>query len=185
MSEPHRSPENPPSPKDALCQVWLKLTQWFWRRRFLNFINVFSLFRNLPWEKDGALHLNKIESTLPKDALCQVWLKKTPWFWRRFLNVVLVFLPFCYYFPLEKSRTLHLNQNESSSPKDALCKVWLIMAQQFWRRRFFNFYIQVWLKLAQWFWRSFLYFINIFSLFRNNLPLEKGMVLHLKRLERT
>ena len=22
-----------PSPKDALCQVWLKLAQWFWRRR--------------------------------------------------------------------------------------------------------------------------------------------------------
>jgi hypothetical protein len=21
-----------PSPKDDLCQVWLKLTQWFWRR---------------------------------------------------------------------------------------------------------------------------------------------------------
>ena len=41
-----------PSSKDGLCQVWLKLTQWFWRRRFLNFINVFSLFRNyLPLEK--------------------------------------------------------------------------------------------------------------------------------------
>ena len=35
-----------PSPKDALCQVLLKLTKWFWRRRFLNFFNVFSLFRN-------------------------------------------------------------------------------------------------------------------------------------------
>ena len=23
-----------PSPKDALCQVWLKLAQWFWRRIF-------------------------------------------------------------------------------------------------------------------------------------------------------
>ena len=32
------------SPKDALCQVWLKLAQWFWTRRFLNFVNVFSLF---------------------------------------------------------------------------------------------------------------------------------------------
>jgi hypothetical protein len=27
--------ESPPS-KDDLCQVWLKLAQWFWRRRFLN-----------------------------------------------------------------------------------------------------------------------------------------------------
>ena len=23
-----------PSPKDSLCQVWLKLAQWFWRRRW-------------------------------------------------------------------------------------------------------------------------------------------------------
>ena len=30
-----------PSPKDAFCQVWLKLAQWFWRRRFLQFVNVF------------------------------------------------------------------------------------------------------------------------------------------------
>ena len=36
----------------------------------------FSLFRNyLPLEKGGALHLKKLESPLPKDALCQVWLK--------------------------------------------------------------------------------------------------------------
>ena len=34
-----------PSPKVALCQVWLKLAQSFLRRRFLNFVNVFSLFR--------------------------------------------------------------------------------------------------------------------------------------------
>ena len=73
-----------PSPKDALCQVWLKLAQWFWTRRFLNFINVFSLFRNyLPLEKGGTLHLNKLESPSPKDALCQVWLKLARWFWRR------------------------------------------------------------------------------------------------------
>jgi hypothetical protein len=23
-------------PKDDFCQVWLKLAQWFWRKRFLN-----------------------------------------------------------------------------------------------------------------------------------------------------
>ena len=73
-----------PSPKDALCQVWLKLAQWFCRRRFFNFVNVFSLFRNyLPLEKGGALHLNKLESPSPKDALCQVGLKLAQWFWRR------------------------------------------------------------------------------------------------------
>ena len=42
------------------------------------------LFRNyLPFEKSGALHLIKIESPSPKDALCQVWLKLAQWFWRR------------------------------------------------------------------------------------------------------
>ena len=50
--------------------------QWFLRRRFFNFVNVFSLIRNyLPLEKGGALHLNKLKSPTPKDALCQVWLK--------------------------------------------------------------------------------------------------------------
>ena len=34
-----------PLPKDALCQVWLKLAQHFWRR-FFNFVNIFSLSRN-------------------------------------------------------------------------------------------------------------------------------------------
>ena len=39
---------------------------------FLNFVNVFSLFCNyLPLEKGGALHLNKPESPLPKDAMCK------------------------------------------------------------------------------------------------------------------
>ena len=65
-----------PSPKDALCQVWLKLAQWFWRRRFFNFVNVFSLFCNyLPLEKGGALHLYKLEFPSPRDTLCKVWLK--------------------------------------------------------------------------------------------------------------
>ena len=71
-------------PKDALCQVWLKLAQWFWRRRFLNILNRNLLFRYyLPLEKGVALHLNKLECLLPKDAWCQVWLKLAQWFWRR------------------------------------------------------------------------------------------------------
>ena len=73
-----------PSPKDALCQVWLKLALWFLRRRFFNFVNVFSLFRNyLPLGKGMVLHLNKLESSPLKDALCQVWLKSAQQFLRR------------------------------------------------------------------------------------------------------
>ena len=60
----------------CLCQVWLKLAQWFWRRRFLNFVSLFSLFGNyFHLEKGVALHLNKLFSSLSKDALCQFWLK--------------------------------------------------------------------------------------------------------------
>ena len=104
-------PESP-SPKDALCQVWLKMSQWFWRRRFLNFVNVFSLFHNyLPLEKGVALHLNKLESPSLKDALCQVWLKLAQWFWRRiFLKVIIVFSPFRNKLPLEKGGALQLNK---------------------------------------------------------------------------
>ena len=49
--------------KDALCQILLKLARWFWRRRFLNFDKVFSLFcYYLSLEKGVALHLNKSNS---------------------------------------------------------------------------------------------------------------------------
>ena len=92
-----------PSPKDALCQVWLKLAKWFWRR-FLNFVNVFSLFGNyLSLEKGGVLYLNifnNLESPSPEDedALFQVLLKLAEWFWRRrIFNFVNVFSLFCNY----------------------------------------------------------------------------------------
>ena len=40
---------------------------------FLNFVNVFSLFRNnLPLRKGGALHLNNLESPLPKDLVASL-----------------------------------------------------------------------------------------------------------------
>ena len=142
------------------------MAQWFWRRRFYTFINAFSEFPNyLPLEKDKALLLNKLESPSPKDALCQVWLKLAQWFWRRihvFFNFVNVFSLFHNYLPLEKGGILLLNKFES--PKDALCHVWLKLAQWFWRRRFLNF-------------------VNVFWLFPNYVPLGKGGVLHLKKLE--
>ena len=115
-----------PSSKDALCQVWLKLAPLFWRRGFFNLVNVFSLFRNyLPLEKGGVLHLNlnppralclnKLESSSPQDAFCQVWLKLAQWYCRRrFLNFVNVFSLFSNYFPFK----------QDLSPMDALWQVW-------------------------------------------------------------
>jgi hypothetical protein len=56
-----------------LCQVWLKLAQWFWRRRFLKDTTPFLHFYDyLPFEEDLALHLNKLESPSPQDDLYQV-----------------------------------------------------------------------------------------------------------------
>ena len=72
-----------PSPKDDLCQDWLKLAQWSGKEIFFTFVNVFTQFSNyLPLEKGGALHLNKLESPSPKDTLCQVP-RLAQWFWRR------------------------------------------------------------------------------------------------------
>ena len=89
-----------------------------------------------------------------------------------------VFSVFRYYLPLEKGRALHLKELESHSPKDALCRVWLILEKilknfVFSLSRFYfpvekggalhlnklkspspkNALCQVWLKLIQWFWR--------------------------------
>ena len=52
-------------------------------KKIFNFVNVFLLFGNyLSLEKGGALHLNKLESRSPNDALYQVWLKVANWLWR-------------------------------------------------------------------------------------------------------
>ena len=65
-----------PSFEQTWIPIWLKFPQWFCRRRFLNSVNVFSLFRNyLPFGKGVAIYLNKLESPSRKGALCQIWLK--------------------------------------------------------------------------------------------------------------
>ena len=148
-----------PSPKNALCQVWLKLAKLFWKR-YLNFDNEFLLFRYYPLlEKGGTLHLNKLESPSPKDCLVEIGqavLEKIFKFWQCIFAISLLSI-------LEKGRDPTFEQLEYPLSKDALC--------------------QVWLRFAQWFWRSFVISINVFSLFCNNLPFEKGGALHLKKLE--
>ena len=112
-----------------------------------------------------VIHLKKLESPSLKDALCQDWLKLAQCFWRRgFFNFINEFLLFLNNLPLEKDRDLLLNKLKSPLSKDALCQVWLKLAERFWRRRFLNFF-------------------NVFSLFCNYLPLEKGRALHLKKLD--
>jgi hypothetical protein len=62
---------------------------WIWpagsgEEDFLKFFSAFLLFcYYLPLEKGDHLHLNKLETPLPKDDLCKVSLKLAQWFWRR------------------------------------------------------------------------------------------------------
>ena len=102
----------------------------------------------------------KLESPLPKDALCQF-----SWNWPSgFGEEDFKFLLFRNYLLLIKGGALHLNQLEISLPKDTLCQVWLNCPGVLERKIFKNFF-------------------NGFSLFRNYLPLEKGGALHLNKLE--
>ena len=71
-------------PNDVSWYVWLKLAQWFWRRRFVNFANTYSLFcYYLLFKKGVVLHLDILKSPSPKNGLYQVWLKLVLWFWRK------------------------------------------------------------------------------------------------------
>ena len=87
-----------PSPKDALSLVWLKLAQWFWRSRFLNFLNAFLLFHHyLPLEKGVALHLTNFHQFHPTMLRAKfgwnwpVVLEKK--FLKNFINVLLLLSP--------------------------------------------------------------------------------------------
>ena len=60
-------------------------------------------------EGHGSYLKKKSEFRLPKDALCQVWLKLAPWYLRKiFLNIFNIILLFRYYLPLRKDVGLNL-----------------------------------------------------------------------------
>ena len=52
------------------------MAHWFWRKRFLNFVNRFGYFHIIsPRKRDITLHSNKFKFLPTKEALCLVWLK--------------------------------------------------------------------------------------------------------------
>ena len=59
--------EFPTCKDECLCQVWPKVTEWFWSKILFKVVNIFSLLSSL--ENGGE---NPPESPLPKDELCQV-----------------------------------------------------------------------------------------------------------------
>ena len=123
-----------PLPNDALCQVWLKLPQWF-LRRFLNFVNVFLLFCNyLPLERGVAYHMNNLNLLHPR-ILCAKFCWKWPNGKIFFLILSMYFRYFVIFSPWKRAwpfiwinlDPLHLRM---------LCdKFDLKLAQWFWRRR--------------------------------------------------
>ena len=97
-------------PMDAFCYIWLKLAQWFYRRRYLNFVNVFSLFGNhLPVKKGRALHLNNQIYLYPRMIeIGPLVLEK-----KIFFKIVSVFSLFPHYLPLEKGGVFHFKNLNS------------------------------------------------------------------------
>ena len=122
---------------------------WNWpsssEERILNIFKIILLFRYyIPLEKGVVLHLNKL-----------TWIHSTQkWFvpslveigqlsdfgedfWKNIFNNISYF---CYYLPLELGVALHLNKLESPLPSDALCQVWLKLAQWFWKKKIFEYF---------------------------------------------
>ena len=127
------------SPSPRYTQVLFKLAQWFWKRRFLYFVNTFFLFcYYLPLEKGWSFiwtNLNYQECFVP--SLVEIGpmvLKKKIFKLHNNNNYTL----FRNNLPLEKSMAHHLNKMKPSSPRDDLCQVWcqvgLKLAERFWRR---------------------------------------------------
>ena len=85
-----------PSPKNAFAMFGFRIGSVVLEKKIFKFRQcIFSIKNYLPLEKGGALHLDKLESPSPKDALCQVLLKLAQWFWgRRFFLISTMYFPY-------------------------------------------------------------------------------------------
>ena len=148
-------------PKDDLCQVWLKLACWFWRKTSSH-VYIFAIIS--PLKRTWPFIWTNLNSLHPT-----ITCTKSDWIWpagsgEEDFSKFSVYFDFRYYLPLEKGDPLPLNKLESPSPKDDLC--------------------QVWLKLAQWLWRGrFLNDPNRFLHFFDYLPFEEDLALYLNKLK--
>ena len=149
-------------PKDALCQVWLKLSLWFWRRRFLNSVNVFSLFLL----KKAWRFIRSNLDPLHQRTLCA----KFEWNWPSgsgeadFEISTMKFCDFLIIWLLKRAVTFIWTNLNHLHPREVFCQDWLELAQWVWRRRFWNFN-------------------NVILRFPYYLAFEKGSDLHLNKLE--
>ena len=128
-----------PLPKDALFQVWLKLTQWFWRKNFLNiFRNNFTFLLLSPLGKGRDPLFEQILITCAQGGFVLCLVEIGPVVLEKKIFKYLQYnFTFSLLSPLfEKGVALYLNNFESPPPKDALCQVWLKLAKWYWRKRF-------------------------------------------------
>jgi hypothetical protein len=110
-----------------------------------------------------ALYFNKLEFPSPKHNIYQVGLNMTCWLRRFVFSFQCIFI-FSDYFPLENGIPFYLMKLKSPPSKNDLCKVWL--------------------KLAQWFWRkTFLNDPTTFFFFCDYLPFQEDLALYLNKLE--
>ena len=108
----------------------------------------------------GALHLNKLESPSPKDALVEidpVVLEKKIFIFRQCI------FTFRNNLPLENSGPFLWTKLNPVHPRMLCAKFGEIGSMFLEKKILFNF-------------------VNVFSLFRNYLPVEKGGALHLNKL---
>ena len=82
-------------------------------------------------------HSNKLQSPSPKDALCQIWLNWPSSSGGEDFKISSMYL--CYFVNISPWKRLGPSFEHTSIPftQDALCQVWLKLAQWFWRKRFF------------------------------------------------
>ena len=155
-----------PLHQGAFWQVWLKLAQLLWRRKFLKLSMYFwylliispyytprkrsfggyivILMFKVVWTNMNPLLQGCFVSSLVE--IGTVVLEK------KILNFINVFSLFRYYLPLGKDMTLHMNKIEFPSPKYASRQVWLKLATRFWRIRFLNFFYVFLLFDSPWKW---------------------------------
>ena len=145
----------------------MKLAQWFWRRRFFKFVNIFSQFRKyLPLGKGGALHFNKLESRTPKE-LCA----KFGWNWPSgsgkddFSNLFFFFHNLVIIFTSKKTEPF-IWTNVNPFTLKCIVPCWVEIGP---------------VVLEGWFFK----FVNLFSQFQNFPLLEKDRALHLYKFEST
>ena len=117
----------------------------------------------LLYENWMVIHLNKLESPSPKDALWQVCLKLVQWFLRNFFFISSMY--FCYVVII-------------SHWKRAGPFIWTNLNLLHRRMLCDNF---VWNWSSGYWGEDFLNFVNVFLVLRNFLPLEKSRVLHLNK----